>query len=545
MSNSLAVPALAQVKRPLYTRVSPLVWVPALVVTSCIVLPIVYLGVRAAGVGEGIWDLIFSARTSHLIVNTLGLAAAVTATTIVLALPAAWLTIRTDLPGSRFWSILTAMPLVVPSYVGGFVVATALGPTGMLQRLFERVIGTERLPDIYGFPGAWLTLSLFTYPYVLLSVRAGLRGLDPAIEEASRSLGHSSWTTFRYVTLPLLRPWIGAGALLVALYTLSDFGAVSMMQFESFTTAIYLQYQASFNRSYAAALALVLVGLTALLLVLEARQGRARYHRISAATAKQPRRIALGAWRWPALMFCTALVSLGVVIPAGVISYWLITGMRHGEPLVLTLRPMLNSIYAAALGAAVTVAAALPVAVVAVRAGGRIGIMVGRLAYAGYALPGIVVALSLVFFGARYAPALYQTLALLVFAYMILYLPQAVGTVRSAVQQVSPSQEEAARTLGRSAPNVLWTVTLPQIRPGILAGAALVFLTTMKELPATLLLSPTGFQTLATRIWSAATEGFFARAAAPALLLLIVSSLSIALVLSQERRPAELDEARP
>jgi iron(III) transport system permease protein len=541
---SVSVPAVVPITRPLHTRISPLLWLPAFAVASCTVLPVVYLAVRAAGAGEGIWELIVSARTARLVVSTLGLAAAVTATTIVLALPAAWLTIRTDLPGGRVWSVLTALPLVVPSYVGGFVIATALGPTGMLQRSLEHATGIQRLPDIYGFPGAWLTLSLFTYPYVLLSVRAGLRGLDPAIEEASRSLGYSSWMTFRRVTLPLLRPWIGAGALLVALYTLSDFGAVSMMQFESFTTAIYVQYQASFNRNYAAALALVLVAITALLLMLEARQGRARYHRISAATAKRSRRVALGAWRWPALIFCAALVALGVLLPAGVISYWFITGMQHGEPLGVTLRLMINSIYAAALGAAVTVAAAVPVAVVAARAGGTAGNLVGRLAYAGYALPGIVVALSLVFFGARYAPALYQTLGLLVFAYMILYLPQAVGTVRSAVQQVSPSQEEAARTLGRSAANVLWTVTLPQIRPGILAGAALVFLTTMKELPATLLLSPTGFQTLATRIWSAATEGFFARAAAPALLLLVISSLSIALVLSQERRPAELEETR-
>jgi len=544
MATTLPVTRAVPSRRPLHTRVSPLLWIPALVVAACIVLPVVYLAIRTAGAGEEMWALILGGRTRHLVVNTLVLAAAVTATTTALALPAAWLTIRTDLPGSRVWSVLTALPLVVPSYVGGFVVATALGPAGMLQQLLERLIDVQRLPDIYGFPGAWLTLSLFTYPYVLLSVRAGLRGLDPAIEEASRSLGYSSWMTFRRVTLPLLRPWIGAGALLVALYTLSDFGAVSMMQFESFTTAIYVQYQASFNRNYAAALALVLVAITALLLMLEARQGRARYHRISAATAKRPRRVALGAWRWPALIFCAALVALGVLLPAGVISYWLIIGMQHGEPLVVTLRPMINSIYAAALGAAVTVAAAVPVAVVAARAGGPAGNLVGRLAYAGYALPGIVVALSLVFFGARYAPALYQTLGLLVFAYMILYLPQAVGTVRSAVQQVSPSQEEAARTLGRSAANVLWTVTLPQIRPGILAGAALVFLTTMKELPATLLLSPTGFQTLATRIWSAATEGFFARAAAPALLLLVISSLSIALVLAQERRPAELEETR-
>ncbi len=517
----------------------PLVWVPSLLVAAAVLLPVVYLLVRAAGADEGIWSLLFRARTLRVLLNTLTLAVAVTAGTVVLALPLAWLTVRTDLPGARLWSALTALPLVVPSYIGGLVIATAFGPAGMVQRLLEALGGITRMPDIYGFPGAWLTLTLFTYPYVLLSVRAGLRGLDHSLEESSRSLGEGAWVTFRRVTLPLLRPWIRAGALLVALYVLSDFGAVSMMQFESFTTVIYLQYQGSFNRSYAAVLSLVLVALATLILLAEDRDGRSRYHRLGAGAGKPPRPISLGLWKAPAVAFCALVTALGVVLPGGVIGYWLVVGLRHGEPLVVALGPAVHSLYAAALGAGATLLAALPVAVLSVRYARPLARVATRLIYAAYALPGLVIALSLVFFAARYVPALYQTMGLLVFAYVIHFLPQAVGPLRSALLQVSPSQEEAAQALGRTPREVLWTVTLPLVRPGAIAGAALVFLTCMKELPATLLLSPTGFETLATRIWSTATEGFFTRAAPPALILLALSSLSMWLLLAQEQRRME------
>lgn len=505
-----------------------------MLVAGAMLLPVAYLIVRTAGADEGIWPLLLGPRTLRLLGNTILLGAAVAATTILLAVPLAWLTVRTDLPGAPLWRVLTVLPLVVPSYVGAFVLITALGPTGMLQALLWRLWGIERLPELYGFAGAWLALSLFTYPYVLLSARAGLRGIDPAIEEASRALGQSAATTFRRVTLPLLRPWIGAGALLVILYVFSDFGAVSMMRFDSFTTAIYLQYQGSFNRSYAAALSLVLVALTVAVVLLEARQGRGRYHRIGSATARLPRRVTLGCWRYPALALVAAVVAAGVVLPVGVITYWLVVGLRHGETVLVSLRPAVNSLYAAALAALLTVAAAMPVAILSVRYRGSLASTLTHLSYAGYALPGIVVALALVFFGARYAVPIYQTLALLVFAYMVLFLPQALGPLRSAMLQISPAQEESARTLGRTARQVIWSVTVPLTRPGAIAAAALVFLTTMKELPATLLLSPIGFETLATRVWSAATEALFTRAAVPALLLVLASSLSIGLLLSQE-----------
>lgn len=532
-------PSIALRRPAIWRRHRPGVPIPlvltGLLIAGVMLLPLVYLVVRTAGVGAEVWDLLLRARTAWVILRSVALAGAVTSTAIVIAVPLAWLTVRSDLPGRRFWSVATALPLVIPSYVGGFTFVAALGPRGMLQQALEPLFGLERLPEIYGFPGAWLVLTLSTYPYVLLSVRAALLGMDPAIEEASRSLGKSAWETFRCVTLPHLQPAIAAGGLLVALYTLSDFGAVSLLRFESFTWAIYTQYRGSFDRSMAALLALVLVGLTVLLLLVELRaRGRARYYR-SARAVRHPAQMSLGRWRWPALLVCALIVGIGLGLPLLVIGFWLVRGLAAGEPLRLTWRAAWHSVYASGLAAVAAGALALPVSTLAVRYPGRFSRLVERTTYIGYGLPGIVIGLSLVFFGANYMPALYQTLAILIFAYVVRFLPQAVGTSSASLLQVSPHVEEVARSLGSGRLRVLRTVTVPLAWPGILAGMALVFLTTMKELPATLLLGPTGFDTLATRIWSATAEAFFARAAAPALLLVAVSALSMFILLSQER----------
>ncbi|MHC4684774.1 MAG: ABC transporter permease [Planctomycetota bacterium] len=501
------------------------------------ILPLAYLILRTLGAGWGLWDLLFRARTLQVLGRTVILIIAVTGVSVAVSLPLAWFTIRTDLPFRRLWSVLTVLPLVIPSYVAGFIVVAALGPRGMLQQLLERPFGLERLPEIYGFPGAMLTIVLVGYPYVLLNLQSSLRGLDPALEEASRSLGHGPWETFWIVVLPQLRPAIAAGALLVALYTLSDFGAVSLLRYETFTWTIYLQYQTAFDRTLAAALSLVLVAVALAILSIEARtRGQARYERSATGATRPHTLVRLGRWRWVVFTFCASVVFLALIMPLSVLGYWLVQGVSRGEPLQIVWNSVFNSVYASGLAAAATAVAAIPVAILAVRYPGQISTLVERMAYIGYALPGIVVALALVFFGAHFATPVYQTLVLLIFAYMILFLPQAVGASRASLLQVNPSVEEAARSLGRTPPQVLITVTLPLVRSGILAGAAMVFFTTMKELPATLILSPIGFKTLATSIWSATSEAFFARAAVPAVLLILVSAVPMAFLTLRERR---------
>jgi iron(III) transport system permease protein len=497
-------------------------------------LPLVYLCVRTVSAGPDIVGLLLRPRTAQLVVNTVGLGATVALAATALALPLAWLFARTDLPWRRFWIVATALPLVIPTYVGAMAFVAALGPRGLLQQALAGPFGVERLPEIYGFPGAALVLTLATYPYALLIIRASLQRLDPALEEAARSLGSGPWAVFRRVTLLQLTPAMTAGARLVALYVLSDFGAVSLLQFESFTLAIYSQYRGSFDRQLAAGLGLVLVGLTALVLLLEVRLRRGgRYHRVTPGTARPARRIALGRWRLPALLYCALVVGLALVLPVGVLAYWLGQGLLQGHAFDLVWGPAINSLQASGLAAIVAVIAALPLAFLVVRFPGSVSMLLERAAYAGFALPGIVIALALVFFGANFARPLYQTLALLVFAYVVRFLPQALGAARASLVQINPHLEEASRSLGRTLLQTATAITLPLLRPGLVAGFALVFLTAMKELPATLLLAPTGFKTLATATWGAASEGLFAQAAAPALLLVLVSALALGLLTAE------------
>ncbi|RIK29085.1 MAG: iron ABC transporter permease [Chloroflexi bacterium] len=512
-----------------------LLWGVGVLVAAALLLPSFYLILRAVDAGEAAWQNLLRFRTLETLARTLWLAGSVTVVSALIAVPLAWITARTDVPLRRLWAALAPLPLVIPSYVGAYVMASALGPRGLLQQWLEQWFGIERLPSMYGFWGALVTLTLLSYPYLLLSVRAALLRIDPAIEEAARSLGDSAWRTFWRTTVPLLRPALGAGGLLVALYALRDFGAVALMRYDTFTRVIYVQYQ-SFDRSQAALLALVLVAVTLVFVVLEAQiQRRARYFQGATGAMRPPTLVRLGWWRWPAAIFCGAIVFFSLVLPASLLVYWLVRGLRAGETVLGLGAATWNSILASGVAAVVIVMAALPVALLVVRRPGPLTHGLERLTYSAFALPSIVIALALVFFGANHAPWLYQTLVMLIFAYGILFLPQAVGTVRSSLLQIHPSLEEAARTLGRGPARIFLTVTLPLLRPGLLAGASMVFLTAMKELPATLLLAPIGYKTLATAVWSAVSEAFFAAAAAPALLIVLMSSVPMTILMLREQ----------
>jgi len=493
------------------------------VIAAAAAVPALYLAIAIADNPPTAWEAIWRSRTAEMAVRSVLLAAAVAASATALALPLAWLTVRTDLPGRRLWATLATLPLVIPSYIGAYLFIAALGPSGALQDILQP-LGVERLPSLYGFPGAWLVLTLFTYPLVLVMVRGALARLDPQLEEAARGMGRSSAEVFRTVVVPQLYPAIGAGALLVALYVLSDFGAVSLLRFDSFTREIYISYTASFDRTGAAALGGLLVVLTVAILYLYGRaRRRLDYHRIGPGPARPPRAVALGRWRWPAIAFCAVVVLLALVLPVAVLVYWATKGISSGLEASELLADAGHSLLAGSLAAVVTAACALVVALLAVR-GSRAGAMIERVSYSGYALPGIVIALALIYFGIRVAEPLYQTLAMLVFALSVHYLPLAVGTSTAALLQVSPRSEEAARSLGRGPLSVFRTVTAPLIRGGLLAGAALVFVYAVKELPATLLLAPIGFETLATEIWRQTEYGFFEAAAIPSLLLLLISA---------------------
>lgn len=487
----------------------------AATVALVMVVPVVYLLLRAGEATDPL-GLVSSARVRRFVGNTLALGLVTTSVAVVVGVGVAWLVERTDLPGRRAWGLAATLPLVVPSYVGALALKAAFGPAGLVGEV----------PGLLGFRGAALALGLSTYPYVLLLARTALAGADPALEEAARGLGDRGLVLARRVLLPTVRPAAAAGGLLVFLYVLSDFGAVSILQYDTVTRGIFLEYRSlTPERAPAALLGVVLVVLTLVAIAAErVIRGRAAPAAAVAGRAA-PRLVHLGPWRWPAVGAVGAVVAAGIGVPVGVVAYWAAVGSSRGAAGSVLATAATTSFGLSAAAAVVAVAAAAPVAVFAVRHRSRLSRAVETLAGSGYALPGLVVGLALVFFAARYLTPLYQTVTLIVVAYVIRFLPEALGSVRASLAQVDPALEEAARSLGRRPLAVAATVTLPLVRPGLAAGGALVFLTAMKELPATLLLRPPGVDTLAVRVWTGAAEGRYAQAAPAALLILAVSAL--------------------
>jgi iron(III) transport system permease protein len=513
----------------------PPLWIvlPAVLVTLFELLPLFYLVARTLDAGENGWRMLLRSRTLEVVLNTAVLAGAVAISTIAIAVPLAWLTSRTDLPGRAFWGTAASLPLVIPSYVGALVMVAAFGPRGMLQSALVP-FGVERLPSIYGFTGSWLTLTLFTYPYVYLTVRAALGNLDPSLEEAARCLGYGPWRTFLAVTLPQLRPAAAAGGVLTVLYTLGDFGVVTLLRYDAFTRAIYVQYRSALDRSSAALLALLLVAISITVLVVELRaRGNATIHRLGSGAGRRARPVSLGSARIPAVLFCALVVGFALVLPMAVLIAWLLRSLGVGVDLSGLAAATIHSLTLGGWTALVATACALPIAILLVRfprSGAR---SVERLTYLGYALPGLVVALAFVAFGA--GTPFYQTLAMLIAACVVRFLPEAISSTRAVLLQVSPRLEEAARGLGRSQVGAVASVTIPLARSGILAGAALVLLTAMKELPATLLLSPTGWDTLAVAVWTAANNAAYGEAAAPALILIAAAAVPMLLLAPRDR----------
>ncbi|MBA3401038.1 MAG: iron ABC transporter permease, partial [Actinobacteria bacterium] len=354
---------------------------------------------------------------------------------------------------------------------------------------------------------------------------AGLRSVDPSAEEAARSLGAGRLQVFLRVTLPSLRPSLAAAALLVALYVLSDFGAVSLMGYSTLTTGIYVRYEALLALEAAAILALVLVALAVVVVLMAGRfRLRGAIHRSTPGASRSAQVIRLGHWRWPALAFATAIVGVFLVLPLGVLVWWTAVADPIAGREDVAWEAALNSALAAGSAAVLGVLLVLPAALLAWRYPSILSRWLERLTLLPSALPGIAVALALVFVGARIGGIVYQTLGLLLFAYLVRFMPYALASTRASLDTVSPRLEEAARSLGRRPLGATTAVVLPLARSGMLAGAALVFLSTVKELPATLLLRPIGFDTLATEIWAGTAIGAYSTVAPSALLLVAIAA---------------------
>lgn len=507
-------------------------WIAATAVLVPVTLPILTLMGEALVGGSGSF-VIGALRLTELVIRSVVLVGMVTATALIIGTSLAWVLVRTDLPGYRAWSVAVALPLAIPSYVLALVLLSFGGPRG----LFADLTGLG-LPMLDGLPGAWLALSLSTFPFVFLVVAESLKGIDPALEDAARGLGASPTKVFRTITLPQLRPALGSGALLAGLYTLSDFGAVSLMRYDTFTRAIYAQYAGRLDRTPAALLSTILIVLALLFILGEQRtRGRGTHYTRSVRRRATLHHLAVRQRRL-ARAWLGIVVGAGVALPVVVLATWVVRGYASGQLTGIEWDALGGSVLVSLLAAAVAAMFAIPVAVLTVRHPGRMSGWIERLVSITYSLPHITVALAVLIFSVRYLRPLYQGMAVLVVAYASVFLSQATGATKSALLTVNPNLEEASLGLGRGRLTTMVRVTLPLIWRGLASGAALVYLTTLKELPITLLLRPTGLDTLAVRVWSAAGELFYARAAMAALLLIAVSAVPAYLLVIKPRATA-------
>jgi iron(III) transport system permease protein len=517
-------------------RVRRLPWfvlIPALLAGISTLVPLVYLVLRAFDADLAtVQRLVLRERTWTLLINTLSLTVGVLALTTVLAVPLAWLVVRSDLRWRRLTTVLAVVPLAIP----GYVVAYSLISLGGNQGFLSQVLGwTVARPS--GYVGAVAALSLYTFPYLFLNVRAALLGLDPSLEETARSLGCGDREVVRSVVLPQLRPALLAGWLVIALYVLGDFGVVALMRFEAFSYAIYLQYAAAFDRTYAAWLSLILLLLSLGVVAAEGRLlGRRRYARVGSGAQRAVVVMRLGRWAPLGHAYVAIVLLASIGLPALVLGYWLVLSPPSAAAWLSVATAFVRTIAVAAPAAVLTAAAAMAVAYLATRVqlpGGR---AIERLAYLGYAIPPVSLALALVFFSLRSVPWLYQTTTLLVGAYVISFLALAIGPLRSALLQVPFRLEEAARSLGRRPFVAFFQTVFPVIRRPALAATALVLMVAMKELPLTFLLAPTGYTTLAVRVFTRTSEAMLAEAAPFALAIVAFSSLFVGLLISYEGR---------
>jgi iron(III) transport system permease protein len=490
-------------------RSNPVLLTLAGLIGIALLLPLASLAVDAKQAGwTEISAVLFRSRSLSLLTNTVVLAVLVTPLAAAIGTAAAWFTERTALPARRVWTVLLVLPVAMPDFVVGYAWHT-IAPT--MSPLWA----------------ATVVMTLSSYPLVYLPVAAALRRSDPALEETARSLGVGSVATFFRVVLPGIRTALFSGSLIVVLILISEFGAFEILRFQTFTTEVFTEFQ--FNPSAAAALSIPLVLLGLLILLGESFVPRTPVGALP--STRHASQVPLGRTAPLVTAALAALVGLAVAVPIGTLIYWMTSSQHSTLPAQATVaQATLSTVTYCAAGAAVAVVLALPIAFLSARRGRGLASAIERSTYVTLALPGVVIALSLVFFAVRFAYGIYETSGLLIAAYGLLTFPLALSCVKTSVRQSPAMLPAVARSLGRSAPYVFMRVTVPLIAPGVIAGFCLVFLTATTELTATLVLAPLGIQTLTTQFWAFQSEGAYGAAAPYALVIIALSMVPGALL---------------
>lgn len=490
----------------------------AVLVTTMVPLGYVVHAVVSTGWTETS-DLLFRPRVAELLGNTVVLVVLTVPLAVVLGVGLAWLVERTDLPGARWWAPVFVVPLAVPAFVNSFA-------------------WVSFVPGLHGLSAAVLVSLLSYFPLVYLPAAAAIRTLDPDLEESARSLGSGSLAIFLRVVVPQLRLAVLGGALLIALHLLAEYGAFALVRFDTFTTAIFQQYQSTFAGKAGSMLASVLVLCCLVLLVCEAGlRGRLRYDRVGSGAPRPAGRLSLGFGTPLALGLCTAVFAFAVGLPLWMVTRWLGMGGPDAWDLVAIGQALSQTLSFALVTAVLAIVLAFPLAWLSARTRTVFARVAEGSNYITSSLPGIVTALALVTISINAVQPMYQTLTLVVVAYLLLFLPRAVVSLRSGVAQIPLGLEEASRSLGKGRAWTFFHVTLRLSGPSAAAGAALVFVAVSTELTATLLLAPAGTRTLSTAFWAYSDELDYANAA-PFALIMILLTLPVTYLLFTQYRKA-------
>lgn len=508
----------------------------AFVIVLFAAIPLIFVVYSSLQLQGEQWLSLWNNRLPRLLWNTFSLALLVALGCFMLGVSAAWWIARRSFPGRNTAIWLMILPLTIPTYVFAHIYTSLLEDRGWLGQAWLGIFGDSiAIPDIYNVFGATVVLSLAGFSYVFLLARSALSVSTRNLEEAATIQGAGKLEVFLKVNLPLMRPAIAAGLALVVLHVLSDFGAVSMLQYQTFTLSIYLQMSGRFDYQAAAGLSLVLVLLSLIFLVLERFfRTRQRYYSTRQARVHTPKRATPveTAFIWLLL----GLISLfAFALPLA----WMITWSWEAWMQDLLSSEFwgyaFNSLTLATLAASVAVVFAFPIAFYHTRRHSLLSNLYLHSSSIGFVLPGPVVALGIISFMLALLPWLYGGFIALLLALVIRYLPLAVQSQDATLQQLTPSIELAGRNLGAGPLENLWLVILPMIRNGMASAWVLVFIDTLKELPATLILRPTGFDTLPVRIWIEASEEML-ELAAPAALMLVVGTLPIIWIMMKSEK---------
>ncbi|VAX35649.1 Ferric iron ABC transporter, permease protein [hydrothermal vent metagenome] len=515
-------------------------YLPSIFIALVMVVPTLCVLSFAIGVDGEIWARLWQTRVPTLLANSLWLVLTVTIGALFLGTVLAFLVERTDLPIKNIIKPLLIAPLITPCYIIAICYINFFGMKGLGEKLFNSWGCNINFPNIYGFWGATAMLTLGTYPYVFTIVSASLSKMDARFSEAARCMGIGRVERFFRISIPLLIPAFTAGSILVALYVLSDFGVVSLLRHPTFVGTIYEQMSGRYDYSSAASLSTILIGFTLLLFIGQETLGKRRRYASLKNKSFTAKVVPLGLWKTPAIIFIVLVILMGLIIPVGVLLYWFIKSFTVSASLQIWATPMkelwrsgMNSLGLSAFVATVTVILALPLSYWSVRKPNSIsGKCFSWMAQSGIALPGVLTALGLSLVFSRIAPRLSFSITALFFAFLIHFFAQGFQMTQAGLKQISEKLEESARVLGYSKIKTFWFVTRPLLTPALLVAWIFVFLSSMRELPASLLLRPAGFDPLTVKVWIAASEGFYEQAAAPALLIILLS-LPLVIIMSK------------